>query len=87
MGLSRTTAFLLVALVAFASLGSARAASCASGTDNAGKKCPPDDTNGPCPAGCEAGTTSTPTSTEAGLALCILLFNVDDTSSALVAVQ
>eukprot|EP00164_Ancoracysta_twista_P002674 GFYU01003557.1.p1 GENE.GFYU01003557.1~~GFYU01003557.1.p1 ORF type:complete len:774 (-),score=245.48 GFYU01003557.1:166-2487(-) len=34
------------------------AAACASGNDSTGKQCPPDDTNGPCPAGCELAATS-----------------------------
>ena len=43
-------------------------APCASGTDDSGKKCPPDETNGPCPPGCELsrsmgrmGDTDSPT--------------------------
>ena len=39
-------------------------AACASGTDDTGKTCPPDDSNGACPAGCELSTTTT-TSTQA----------------------
>ena len=34
-------------------LGGANGAACASGYDDTGKLCPPDDTNGACPAGCE----------------------------------
>ena len=34
---------------------------CASGNDDTGKKCPPDTKNGPCPAGCEPTSTSSPT--------------------------
>lgn len=56
--LRSTTAFLLVFL-ALSSLESSDAAACASGSDDTGKLCPPDDTKGPCPSGCELTTSST----------------------------
>lgn len=50
---------LLVAVLALSLAIGAAATDCASGSDNTGKTCPPNDNNGPCPTGCEGSSSGT----------------------------